>query len=146
MKAIAGIIAIIVLAGATACGGDDDSSATTVNPPSDLKVEPLEGGAHITWKDNSDNESQFMIDRKTASVDWMTIDMVPFNTTQYHDASIVAGMTYTYRVMAMPKSGGDGAYSGEVTFMAPADAGGAGAGAAGMGAGTGGAEAHDAHH
>jgi hypothetical protein len=146
MKTIAGIIAVIALAGAAACGGDDDSGSTAVNPPSDLKVEPLEGGAHITWKDNSDNESQFMIDRKTASVDWMTIGMVPFNTTQYHDASIMAGMTYMYRVMAMPKSGGDGTYSGEVTFMAPADAGGAGAGAAGSGAGTGGAGAHDAHH
>jgi hypothetical protein len=134
------ILVLAALIGA-ACGdsaGDDDPE---VAAPTQLKVVALEGGAHLTWKDNSDNESEFMIERKTGGSGWTAVGDVPFDTTQYHDGSIQAGATYTYRVMAMPKSGGhdeeNGAFSNEVDFTAPDDA---GAGAAA------GSSAHDDHH
>ena len=120
-------LSIIVFAGliAAACGGSSGGDETEVAAPTQLKVEALEGGAHLTWKDNSDNESEFMIERKTDGGAWTTVADVPFDTTQYHDASIEAGVSYTYRVMAMPKSGGhdeeNGAFSNEVSFTAPAD-------------------------
>ena len=44
--------------------GDVMTSNDVVKAPSDLKAEPLDGGAHLTWKDNSDNEAEFMIERK----------------------------------------------------------------------------------
>ena len=126
---------------AASCGGSGAGDGSEVAAPTDLKAVALEGGAHLTWKDNSDNESEFMIERKSGSGSWASIGDVPFDTTQYHDAEITAGTTYSYRVMAMPKSGGhdeaNGAFSNEVTFTAPADAG--AGGAAGSGA-------HDAHH
>lgn len=127
---------VLVLIMSAACGSSDESTSATVAAPSNLKVEPLEGGAHVTWKDNSENEASFMIERMNDKADWKTIGTVPFDTTQYHDATITAGTTYMYRVMAMPKSGNHaaGGISSAVTFVAPADATGSTAnGAAGAG-------------
>lgn len=138
-RIIVGAYAAVLFAG-PACGdaSDGESSTAAVAAPTALKVEFLEGGAHLTWKDNSDNESEFMIERKSGSSSWSTLASVPFDTTQYHDADLTTGTEYSYRVMAMPKSGGhdDGAFSNEVDFVAPEGAGG-GAGAAGSGEHTG---------
>jgi hypothetical protein len=114
---------------ATSCGDDSGSSSASVAAPTELKVESVEGGAHLTWKDNATNESEYMIERKSGAAAFNTIATVPFDTTQYHDASVVAGTSYVYRVVAMPKSGGEenGAYSKEVTFVAPSGSTGAGA-------------------
>ena len=108
--------------------------------PSDLKVMELTGGGHLTWKDNSDNEAQFMIERKVGTGAFAVLATLPFNTTQYHDAPLVAGTTYGYRVMAMGKEAGtehNNDYSNEVTFMLAAGAAPTGAGGAG-GTGSGG--------
>ena len=141
MKTIQHSMLMLACLVAAACGGSSGSDDTAVAAPTQLKVEALEGGAHLTWKDNSDNESEFMIERKSQGGAWESVGSVPFDTTQYHDADIQAGVSYTYRVMAMPKSGGhdteSGAFSNEVAFTAPADAG------AGAAAGSG---AHEAHH
>lgn len=146
------LIAWIALAGLAACGSDDGSGDIEINAPSELTVMPVAGGAHLTWKDNSDNEAEFMVERKTESGDWVTIDTVEFDMTQYHDASVMPGTTYVYRVMAMPEGGHGhtGAYSGEVTFMAPADgghvaAGSSAGGGAGEAAGAGGAQHAGGH-
>ena len=143
-----GLLALAI-AGLAACGGDDDdgaaSASTTVQAPSNLMVSELDGGAHVTWKDNSDNESGFMVERKSGSEDWKVIGNVPFDTTVYHDPNLAAG-TYMYRVMAMPKSGehetGKGAYSGEVMVVIDADS--TGGAMAGSGAADGGV--HEQHH
>ena len=85
-----------------------DSGATASAPaaPSMLTAEPLSGGAHLTWKDNSDNETQFMIQRMTVggAGDYASIATPTFNTTQYHDIP-PAGKTYLYMVMAMNDTG-----------------------------------------
>ena len=140
MNRIAMIAAVAL--GWSACG-DDTSSNAAINAPTEVGVQPSLGGAHVTWKDNSDNEVHFMIERKTGSGEWSTVGMVPFNTIDYHDANLTPGTTYVYRVVAMTESG-DAANSSEVTFTAPSDgssgaggtSGGAG-GAAGAGAGGG---------
>ena len=92
------------------------------NPPTDLKAEALSGGAHLTWKDNSDNESSFMIERMVGSAAYAELATVPFDTTAYHDANLAPG-TYMYRVMAMPKDGthasGTTKYSNEETLTVP---------------------------
>lgn len=93
------------------------------NPPSDLKVMELTGGAHVTWKDNSDNEAQFMVERKVGTGAFAILATLPFNSTQFHDAPIMTGVTYVYRVMAMGKDGGHegkNEYSNEVAFTLPA--------------------------
>lgn len=118
MKPLSRIVStLFLLVGISSCGMD----MSMPNPPSDLKVEESSGGAHLTWKDNSDNEASFMIERMVGSAAYMQLTSVPFDTTAYHDPTLAAG-TYKYRVMAMPKDGShasDTKYSNEVTFTAP---------------------------
>jgi len=104
----------LLMLGLAACGGGQVPAA-----PTELKVSLLMGGGHLTWKDNSDNETQFMIERKAGGGSFQTLVSVPFNTTQYHDAPLTAGTVYTYRVMAMGQgghSGGSSDFSNEVSL------------------------------
>jgi hypothetical protein len=108
------LLSVLAIAGCGGHGGEEP------NPPSDLKVIELQGGAHLTWKDNSDNEGSFMLERKLGTGTFEIYKTLDFNTTDYHDSGVTAGIGYSYRVMAMPKSGGHsagGKYSNEVTFM-----------------------------
>lgn len=117
-------LAMVVAFAALACSeSEHEAAADMPAPPSDLKVEPLTGGAHLTWKDNSDNESAFMLERAAGAEAFASLATVPFDAVQYHDGAVTPGATYRYRVMAMPKDGGhpaDSEYSNEVTFIAPA--------------------------
>lgn len=125
-----GAVFVFALMGSSGCGMDD----MMPNPPTDLKVVELQGGAHATWKDNSDNEGGFMLERKVGTGAFATYKSLDFNTTQFHDTDVKAGTTYGYRVMAMPKSGGhsaDAKYSNEVTFSLPSSGTGQDAGAGG---------------
>lgn len=120
MKSLRGLAFTFILAilGAASCSMGD----MMPNPPTDLKAAALSGGAHLTWKDNSDDESAFMIERMVGTAAYTQLTSVPFDTTAYHDPNLAPG-TYMYRVMAMPKSGsheaGTGKYSNEVTFTTP---------------------------
>lgn len=95
---------LLVTLSIAACGGGDDGVPAA---PSNLAVSELSGGAHLTWQDNSDNETQFMIMRKEmgSTADYTTAASPTFNTTQYHDAPLVSGKTYMYMVMAMNDAG-----------------------------------------
>ncbi len=94
--------------------GDAD---TAPSAPTALAVANVSGGAHLTWTDTSDNEEHFMIMRKVEGGTFDDVDMLAFNTSQYHDSSVVAGTTYVYMVVAM--NGKGEASSNEVTFAAP---------------------------
>ena len=109
---------ILLVVGGAGCGSSSSSPSPVPGAPSELKAAELEGGAHLTWKDNSNNESGFMIERKAGTADYTTLTTVPFDTTQYHDPNLTAGTLYTYHVMAMGKEAGkDSDFSNEVTFM-----------------------------
>jgi hypothetical protein len=116
MKSLFSAIVLVLTVGA-GCGSSSSGSGAPA-APSDLKAVELEGGAHLTWKDNSSDESEFMIERKVGSGAYTTLSTVPFNTTQYHDPNLTPGTVYTYHVMAMGKQAGkDSDFSNEVTFM-----------------------------
>jgi hypothetical protein len=110
-------LASIALAacGSSDHGGGDGAPAA----PSGLTAESLADGAHLTWTDNSDNETEFMVMRMEDGVDteYEVVATVEFNTTQYHDAPLTAGSTYMYQIMAMNDDGES--LSNEVTFNAP---------------------------
>ena len=56
---------------------------------------------HITWLDNSDNEVEFIIERRIESnVDYGTTYYVEENTTSFDDIDVQSGETYCYRVSA----------------------------------------------
>jgi len=97
-----------------ACASDDAAAPTA---PTSLTVSALGAGAHLTWKDNSSDESEFVIMRKMGADAMTEIARVPFNGTSYHDEPITAGATYVYMIVAT-NDGGD-SESNQATFMAP---------------------------
>jgi hypothetical protein len=99
-------------------GGDHGGSGEGPTAPTNLVVAPLAGGAHLTWADNSDNETEFMVMRMKVGTDseYQHITSVVFNTVQYHDGPITAG-EYKYQVWAMNSDGES--ESEEVSFTAP---------------------------
>ena len=111
-------LALAFFVSVAACAGDDGGGPPAA--PSNLAGSVLSGGAHLTWTDNSDNETQFMIMRKEmgAAGDFATVATPTFNTTTYHDAPLTAGKTYVYMVMAM-NDAGDSEPSNEVMVAIP---------------------------
>lgn len=81
------------------------------------------GKATLSWKDNSDNEAVFNIERKAAActsttVPWAEIATVPSNIVTYVDLALTEGATYCYRVAAS-NTAGKSAYTNEVPFLVP---------------------------
>jgi hypothetical protein len=77
---------------------------------------------HVSWTDNSDNESHFIIERcdqvkpapegeKTAGYcigRWRSIATVRANTTSYVDNTAAVNYTYLYRIKAINSAGSSG--------------------------------------
>jgi fibronectin type 3 domain-containing protein len=70
---------------------------------------------NLSWKDNSDDEQGFKIERKTgAGGTYSQVATVPANTTTYSNTGLSPSTTYYYRVLAY--SGTDnGGYSNEAS-------------------------------
>ena len=117
------LTSLLAIAGLTSgCSDDSGHGAGAPAAPTMLTGEELSGGAHLTWKDNSDNETNFMVMRKEmgAAGDHAIIAMPAFDTTAYHDAPLTAGKTYLYMVQAMNDTGhSDPSNEVMVTIPAP---------------------------
>ena|SRR5687768_10160068 len=107
-----GLVALsIALCG---CAADDAAAPAA---PTNLVVSPLGAGAHLTWTDNSSDESEFIIMRKTGAGTMSELSRVPFNGTSYHDEPITSGTTYVYMIVAT-NDGGE-SESNQATLIAP---------------------------
>lgn len=72
----------------------------------------------ITWTDNSDNESGFVVERRLfQDVDYITLAMLASNSISYSDDTMASGETYCYRVGAFNTAGTS--YSGEYCVSIP---------------------------
>lgn len=111
------LVAAFTTLALAACGDGGHGGGDGPAAPSGLGAEALSGGAHLTWTDNADNETEYMVMRKQGTAEFTIVATLPFNTQQYHDAPLVSGMTYIYMVMAMNDAGESN--SNEVTFAAP---------------------------
>jgi autotransporter-associated beta strand protein len=60
----------------------------------------MPGQVNISWKDNSDNEDYFIIERSADSVNFTDVAHAAANTTAYTDGGLQSGMKYYYRVKA----------------------------------------------
>ena len=110
------LIRIVALSFAlTACASDDEGTAPAA--PTNLSVSPLGAGAHLTWKDNSTDETEFVIMRQQAPSAMAELSRVPFNGTSYHDEPITAGATYVYMIVATNENGDS--QSNQAMFVAP---------------------------
>jgi hypothetical protein len=73
----------------------------------------------LNWQDNSTNEDNFAIQRKTGtSGTYAQIAMVAANIVSYMDNGVSSGVTYCYRVDAI-NSAGASAYTNEACATAP---------------------------
>lgn len=89
----------VVLCGAAiGCGS---GTASQLAAPSNLSAVLLSGGAHLTWTDNSADESEFQIERKDSSGQFAKTSSVALDIAQYHDTQVTTGTFYTYRVRAV---------------------------------------------
>lgn len=99
MRLLVSIACVLLLA----CDGGDDSGSAP-DAPEMLEVAAVTGGAHLTWADGSDDEDEFVVERKDSAGAFAELDSVPFDTTQYHDGTATAG-TWVYRVAARNDAG-----------------------------------------
>jgi hypothetical protein len=101
-----------------ACGGDDDDSGADVPAsPSGLEGAVMGEGIHLTWVDESQDETEFVIERKDGDGDFAELMRVPFDTTQHHDAPLETD-SYSYRIAAV-NDAGSSPYTQEITVEMP---------------------------
>lgn len=87
-------------------GGTTASASEPPAAPTDLTASLLEGGAHLNWKDASDNEDNFILEKKAAGdADFSLVIELPFDSVTYHDNDVMAATMYTYRVKAVNAAG-----------------------------------------
>lgn len=106
----------------TSTAGESSSPTTTAAEPpaapTDLAGIILEGGVHLTWKDASDNEDNFVVENKVeGDADFSVVIELPFDSVTYHDTDVMSGKRYVYRVKAVNASGE--AVSDEITIEIP---------------------------
>ena len=68
----------------------------------------------VGWNDNSDNEDNFVLERKIVGGAFSTLTSPAANATSYVDATLAAQTDYIYRIKAT-NTGGDSAYSNELS-------------------------------
>jgi titin len=85
--------------------------------PTNLKTDPyqetpvgsLRYSVKISWKDKSNNETGFRIERMdTVSTAWKVVKTVSANTTSYTDTGLLGDRSYSYRVYAYNQDGNSG--------------------------------------
>ncbi|MET0243560.1 MAG: hypothetical protein ABW174_08825, partial [Flavitalea sp.] len=74
--------------------------------PGNLLLTQIAGEVKLTWSDNSQNESRFIVERSTFdSTHFLILDSVAANTITYSDKTIKPGNVYYYRVRANNTAG-----------------------------------------
>ncbi|MGR3812307.1 T9SS type A sorting domain-containing protein [Jiulongibacter sp. NS-SX5] len=68
--------------------------------PYDLDAEMGDGSIMLTWKDDSQKESEFAIERAMDGGDFAELASVGRNVTMYTDSDVTSGTVYSYRVRA----------------------------------------------
>ncbi|MFK5970917.1 MAG: Calx-beta domain-containing protein [Candidatus Marithrix sp.] len=70
--------------------------------PTDLDTTPTDSQINLTWTDNSNDETNFRIERSLNDSDWSSPDtfIVGEDVDEYNDTSLTCETTYYYRVYA----------------------------------------------
>ncbi len=98
------------------------TTTTTLPPPSGLPdapsgltAQPVSHEAiYLTWTDNSDNETGFIIERWSMGAAWTTVGVVGADVTSYTDSPLSYSWEYHYRIRAYNASGNSD-YSNETS-------------------------------
>ena len=80
----------------------NDSEPPSVKAPTGLSYTSANSQVTLSWKDNADNETGFVLERSlSASTGFTVIKTLSSNQTSFTDAQVTAGATYFYRVKAV---------------------------------------------
>ena len=83
--------------------------------PSNLTATPISmSQINLAWSDNSSDETNFVIERKTGTGAYSVIATLPANTTSYPNTGLAKATTYTYHVKAT-NANGSSAFSNEAS-------------------------------
>ena len=118
-------VAAVNQGGASAYADPVNVTIPGSQPPAapDELVANLEDGplADLAWKDNSGDETGFVIERSTDGMTFSILANVGADTAGYADTAVLGGFTYTYRVAAVNANGTSG-YSNVSSVTVPLDA------------------------
>lgn len=96
--------------------GEADATTPVAAPsaPSSLVANGVSSGQiNLAWSDNSNNETDFKLERKTGSGGtYSQIALLAANTVAYSDYGVTASSQYFYRIRAT-NAGGDSVFSSE---------------------------------
>jgi protocatechuate 3,4-dioxygenase beta subunit len=83
--------------------------------PTNLQIQSVDcNKISLTWRDNSNFEKRYKIERKVEGGNYSQIATVSSNTTSYTDTGLTPGATYYYRIKAY-NNAGDSDYSNEAS-------------------------------
>lgn len=121
MKKIAIILfTITFVLGCSTSSDSNGNSNTTVVPlaPSNLTGQAVSGTQiNLSWTDNSTNETEFVIERKTGSGAFTVIGTTTTNVVSFNDTGLNQDTNYTYRVYSKNSGGNSLNYSNEITVL-----------------------------
>lgn len=105
-------------------GYSNEATAITANAapyiPTNLSAQVISSSqVNLFWKDNSNNEDGFKIERKTAAGSYVVIGTTGVNGITYSDSGVIPNTTYSYRVFAYNQVGNSD-YSNTVSVGPPA--------------------------
>jgi chitodextrinase len=91
----------LVVTPAEASGPPPPSPQQTPAAPTNLSAAQVTATQiNLSWKDNSDNETRFEIQRRIGS-DWENVGTAPANTTTFQDPTVGSNIHSIYRVRAV---------------------------------------------
>jgi hypothetical protein len=103
------LISNTVLSAKAFKSGSNPSAQASAN----FTIVPSLAQLTLSWNDNSSNEGNFEIERKTGTSGTYTrVTLVGANATSYVDTTVTRGVTYCYRVRAVNTAGAS-AYTNE---------------------------------
>ncbi|MBV6645442.1 MAG: Ig-like domain-containing protein [Cyclobacteriaceae bacterium] len=87
------------------------------NAPTELEVEETEEGITLNWTDNSDNETEFVIERAVTGGEFEEIGSVDPNVTTFVDTDFDTNTDYTYLVIAFLNEGFSDEAEGDILTL-----------------------------
>ena len=93
-----------------------DESSSPASPTGGAIVQDVNGNAVISWIDNSDDETGFLLQRKVGDqAEYQSLVQVGANETVYTDDSVISGERYSYRIFSIRNGDSSESYT-EVTL------------------------------
>lgn len=106
---------IDVAVNGTRCSGQSDKLVLPPKAPDQLQATLVDNNyANLTWVDNSTEEDNIVLERRTNAGGWAVLATLAANASTYQDKTLSIASSYEYRVKAVNTSGSS-AYTSTVS-------------------------------